>query len=245
MKPMLKHNNEPNPAEEFAAFLAIDWADEEHAFHLQVVGQSKIETGTLEQKPHVLGTWVAKLRERVGGRPIAVGLEQSPEPLFNALMANTFLALSPIHPTTVAKYREAFKSSGAKSDPLDAGQILEILTKHQDRLHRFNPDTVETRLLGRLVEDRRKAVDLRTSHVQALGANLKEYYPQALELTSGNLSSRLAGDLLLKWPTFEQFQQAKPSTLKRFYYGHNVRSPEVIERALTLAQKSQALTTDP
>jgi transposase len=160
-------------------------------------------------------------------------------------MAYDFLVLYPIHPTTVAKYREAFKSSGAKSDPLDAGQILEILTQHQDRLHRLNPDTVETRLLGRLVEDRRKAVDLRTTHIQALGANLKEYYPQALELTNDNLSSRLAGDLLIKWPTFEDFQQAKPSTLKRFYYGHNVRSPELIERVLALAEKSQALTTDP
>jgi transposase len=242
---MLKHITEEDSAEEFAAFLALDWADEQHAFRLQVVGQSQIETGTLEQKPHVLGPWVAKLRERFGGRPIAVGLEQSRGGLIHALMAYDFLVLYPIHPTTVAKYREAFKSSGTKNDPLDAGQILEILTKHQDRLHRFNPDTVETRLLGRLVEDRRKAVDLRTSHIQALGANLKEYYPQALELTHGNLSSRLAGDLLLKWPTFEHFQQAKPSTIKRFYYGHNVRSPEVIERVLALAEKSQSLTTDP
>jgi transposase len=242
---MLKQNTEPDPAPDFAAFLALDWADEKHAFRLQVVGQSKIETGTLEQKPEVLGPWLAKLRERWGGRPIAVGLEQSRGALIHALMAYDFLVLYPIHPTTVAKYREAFKSSGAKSDPLDAGQILEILTKHLDRLHRLNPDTVETRLLGRLVEDRRKAVGLRTTHVQALGANLKEYYPQALELTNDNLSSRLACDLLIKWPTFEDFQQAKPSTIKRFYYGHNVRSPEVIERALTLAQKSQALTTDP
>jgi transposase len=242
---MLKHNTEPAPAQDVAAFLALDWADEKHAFRLQVVGQSKIETGTLEQKPEVLGPWVAKLRERFGGRPIAVGLEQSRGALIHGLMAYDFLVLYPIHPTTVAKYREAFKSSGAKNDPLDASQILEILTQHQDRLHRLNPDTVETRLLGRLVEDRRKAVELRTTHVQALGANLKEYYPQALELTHGNLSSRLAGDLLLKWPTFADFQQAKPSTLKRFYYGHNVRSPELLERVLALAEKSQALTTDP
>ena len=242
---MLKHHTEPDPAQEFAAFVALDWADEKHAFCLQVVGQSKIQTGTLEQKPEVLGPWLAKLRERFGGRPIAVGLEQSRGALIHALMTYDFLVLYPIHPTTVAKYREAFKSSGAKNDPLDAGQILEILTQHRDRLHRLNPDTVETRLLGRLVEDRRKAVELRVTHLQALGANLKEYYPQALELTHGNLSSRLACDLLLKWPTFEDFQQAKPSTLKRFYYGHNIRSPEVIERVLALADKSQALTTDP
>jgi transposase len=242
---MLKHDTQTQPAEEFVAFLALDWADEEHAFRLQVVGHSKVETGTLEQKPEVLGPWVAKLRERFGGRPIAVGLEQSRGALIHSLMAYDFLVLYPLHPTTVAKYREAFKCSGAKNDPLDAGQILEILTKHQDRLHRLNPDTVDTRLLGRLVEDRRKAVNMRTTHIQALGANLKEYFPQALELAHKNLSSRLACDLLLKWPTWEDFQQAKPSTIKRFYYGHNIRSPQVIQDALALAEKSQALTTDP
>ena len=150
-----------------------------------------------------------------------------------------------IHPTTVAKYREAFKSSGAKSDPLDAGQILEILTKHQDRLHRLNPDTVETRLLGRLVEDRRKAVDLRTTHIQALGANLKEYYPQALELTNDNLSSRLAGDYSQKWPTFEDFSRPSPAPSNASTTATTFAAQKCIERALALARQSQALTTDP
>jgi hypothetical protein len=100
-------------------------------------------------------------------------------------------------------------------------------------------------LLGRLVEDRRKAVDLRTGHIQALQASLKEYFPQALEFLSGNVSSRLAGDFLKKWPSFPAFQQAKPGTIKWFFYGHNVRSPEVIEKVIGLAEKSHALTTDP
>jgi transposase len=150
----------------------------------------------------------------------------------------------PLHPSTVAKFREAFKSSGAKNDPLDTDQILQILTKHRELLKPLNPDTEETRLLARLVKDRRKAVDLRTSHIQALSAALKEYFPQALELLNGNLASRLACDFLIKWPTFEAFQQAKPSTLKRFYYGHNIRSPELIEQVLSLATTAQALTTD-
>ena len=129
-------------------------------------------------------------------------------------------------------------------DRLDTDQILQILTKHLDQLRPLNPDTEETRLLGRLVEDRRKAVDLRTGHVQALLASLKEYFPQAIELLNGNLTSRLAGDFLEKWPTFAAFQQAKPSTVKKFYYGHNVRSPEVIAQALRLAQTRQPLTID-
>ena len=235
----------PNRRSDYAAFIAIDWADQKHVFSLKATDQTKKETGTLEQKPEIIGPWVAKLRERFGGRPVAVALEQSRGALIHALMAYDFIVLYPLHPTTVAKFREAFKFSGAKSDPLDTDQILEILSKHLDRLKALNPDTQETRLLGRLVEDRRKAVDLRTSHIQACLASLKEYFPQAIELVNGNLSSRLACDFLMKWPTFEAFQQAKPSTLKRFYYGHNIRSPEVLEKVLSLATTAKALTTDP
>jgi transposase len=236
--------NNDNTQNNYAAFIAIDWADEKHTFSLKVTGQAKKETGTLEQKPEIIGPWVANLRERFGGRPIAVAMEQSRGALIHALLAHDFLVLYPIHPTTVAKFREAFKFSGAKSDPLDTDQILEILTKHLELLKALKPDTEETRLLGRLVEDRRKAVHLRTSHIQALLASLKEYFPQAIELVSGNLKSRLAGDFLKKWPSLESFQQAKPSTIKRFYYGHNIRSPEVIEAALKLAIHAQPLTTD-
>ncbi len=103
--------------DDYAAFVAIDWADEKHSFSLQVAGQAKKETGTLEQKPEIIGPWLAKLRQRFGGRPIAVGVEQSRGALIHALFSYDFLVIYPIHPTTVARFREAFKSSRVKSDP--------------------------------------------------------------------------------------------------------------------------------
>src|ERR1051326_153959 len=185
----MKNPENPN---DYAAFVAIDWADQKHVFSLQLAGQNRKESGTLEHKPEVIGPWVAKLRERFGGRLVAIAVEQSRGALIHALLCYDFIVIYPLHPSTVAKFREAFKSSGAKSDPLDTDQILQILTKHWELLKPLNPDTEETRLLARLVDDRRKAVDLRTSHIQALTAALKEYFPQALELVNGNLASRLA-----------------------------------------------------
>lgn len=230
---------------QYAAFIGIDWANDKHAFALQCAGATKREVGTLEQKPELIGPWAAGLRQRFGGQMIAVGVEQSRGALIHALMAyDDFLVIYPIHPTTVAKFREAFKFSGAKSDPLDTQQILEILIKLLALLKPLKPDTQETRLLRRLVEDRRKTVDLRTAHTQALLASLKEYFPQAIEVLSDNVSSRLAADFLKKWSTFEHLQQAKPTTIKRFFYGHNVRSPQAIEKVLAVAEKSQPLTTD-
>lgn len=240
--------NPPNHEQtqhDYAAFIGIDWADQKHAFSLQVAEQQQKETGTLEQKPEVIGPWVAKLRERFGGRPVAIAVEQSRGALIHALLSYDFIVIYPLHPATVAKFRQAFKSSGAKNDPLDTDQILEILTKHLERLKPLKPDTQESRLLARLVEDRRKTVDLRTSHSQAAQASLKEYFPQAIELCSGNLTSRLARDLLNKWPSLEAFQQAKSTTIKRFFYGHHIRSPKVLEKALALVTTGKPLTTDP
>jgi transposase len=240
----MNQTNDANPLDQLAAFVAVDWADKKHAFSLLAAGQKKKESGTLEQKPELIGAWVASLRERFGGRPVAVAVEQSRGALIHALLSYDFLVIYPIHPTTVAKFREAFKFSGVKSDPLDTDQILEILTKHLGLLKPLRPDTEETRLLARLVEDRRKTVELRASHIQALKGSLKEYFPQALEVLSDNVTSRLAYDFLKKWPTFGEFQQAKPSTVKRFFYGHNVRSAQRIEQVQQMAQQSQALTTD-
>src|SRR5438105_3025828 len=69
--------NKDHTQNDYAAFIGIDWADQKHAFSLQEIGQAKKETGTLEQKPEVIGPWVAKLQERFGGRPFAVAVEQS------------------------------------------------------------------------------------------------------------------------------------------------------------------------
>jgi hypothetical protein len=136
---------------QYAAFVAIDWADKKHAFSLQEAGQSKKETGTLEQKPEVIGPWINKLRERFGGRQVAVAVEQSRGALIHALLSYDFIVIYPLHPVMVAKFREAFKSSGAKSDPLDTDQILQILTKHLELLRPLNPDTEEIRHLARLL----------------------------------------------------------------------------------------------
>src|SRR5205814_5134915 len=123
-------SNNDETQNQYAAFIAIDWADRKHVFSLQVAGQSKKETGTLEQKPEVIGPWVAKLRERFGGRLVAIAVEQSRGALIHALLSYDFIVIYPLHPSTVAKFREASKLSGANNAPLDTDQILQILTMH-------------------------------------------------------------------------------------------------------------------
>src|SRR5437660_11936715 len=111
----MKNPDNPN---DYAAFIAIDWADQKHVFSLEVAGQGKKETGTLEQKPEVIGPWVAKVRERFGGRRVAVAVEQSRGALIHALLSYDFLVIYPLHPATVARFSEPSTSCAAKDDPL-------------------------------------------------------------------------------------------------------------------------------
>ena len=62
---------------EWAAFVAIDWADRKNFWRLQVAGSEQSEAGELENTPEAVEVWAASLQQRFGGRPIAVCLEQS------------------------------------------------------------------------------------------------------------------------------------------------------------------------
>ena len=68
----------------------------------------------LEQTPEALHEWVAKMRVRFGGRPLAIGLETSRGPVISAFMAYDFIVLFPINPKALKDYRAAFAVSGAR-----------------------------------------------------------------------------------------------------------------------------------
>ena len=105
---------------EYAAFVALDWADREHAWALEVAGNGKREHGKLKHTPEAINTWAVELATRFGGRPIAVGLEQARGALIYALQKYAHLVMYPIHPSTSSAYRTAMFPSGGKDDPVDA-----------------------------------------------------------------------------------------------------------------------------
>ena len=78
---MLQPDSQPEPREgeepNFAAFMAIDWADQKHVWVLQGAGSQTREHGEIEQAPEAVEAWMQILLQRFGGRPVAVCLEQS------------------------------------------------------------------------------------------------------------------------------------------------------------------------
>jgi transposase len=234
------------PAEsEFAAFVGLDWADRKHDLALLEVGQSRPQESQLAHTPEAIEEWACGWRERLGGGRLAVCFEQTRGAIAYALLKYDFIVLFPLPPARLAKYREAFSSSGAKDDPTDALLLLDYLLQHRDQLRVWRPDSPETRELQLLAEARRDAVNQRTRISNQLTAVLKLYFPQALTLAGQDLDTPLACDFLSRWPTLQAVQQAAPATLRKFYYGHGCRSEERIGERLELVKSALPITTDP
>jgi len=162
---------------EWAAFAAIDWADQQHTWTLVPAGSSLPQRGKVENTPEALHLWATALSVQFGGRPIAVCLEQCRGLLIYALSKYAHLVLFPVHPTTAARYRQTFSPSGAKDDPRDADSLLDLLLHHRDHFPRWQPDTVTNRHLQRLVEQRRLMVHEKTRQSNRLTACLKTFFP--------------------------------------------------------------------
>ena len=173
---------------------------------------------------------------------VAICLEQPAVHLIAFLEAYEWIALYPINPITLQKYREAFVTSRAKDDAKDALYLAELLLSHYAKLKVWAPEDSQTRAIQQLVFHRRAVVDERTGLTNRLQALLKQYFPQALVLCGEDLWRPLATRFLLKWPSLQAVQKAKPATLRQFYYLNGSRSTQLLEQRLALVAKAVPVT---
>jgi hypothetical protein len=73
------------------------------------------------------------------GREIDLVAESATSPIVSALQKYDFLTLFLIVPSTLARYREAFKPSRAKDDPADPELPLDLLLRHHEQFAPLRP----------------------------------------------------------------------------------------------------------
>ena len=235
--------NQALSEDQFAAFIGIDWADVQHDVCLQAVGRDELEFSTLEHTPEAIAAWASSLHQRFGGKPVAICVELDKGPLVYALQEYDFLVVFPVNPLTLARFREAFATSGAKDDPSDARLQLELLLKHRDRLRPLNPSSPTIQALDLLVKHRRRLISDKVRLISRLISVLKDYYPQVLTWFKDR-DTVLFCDFLTRWPTLAEVQRSRPSTFERFFYEHRVRSAALIQRRIGGIRDARPLTTD-
>lgn len=228
---------------EIAAFVGLDWADQKHVVTLQEASSEQKDRFTLDHTPQSLLNWIEQLRQRFGGRVVAIAVEQTRGALIYALMHVEFLHLYPVNPQTVAKMRQAFYPSGAKDDPVDADLLLEILMTHRQHLRVWVPDDELTRSIQLLTEGRRHLVDERTALTNQLTAALKTHFPQALEWF-GELHTVRACTFLDRWPSLQVLKAATPSSVRKLYKRLGYRGEDKLEQLIAHIRQAQPLTQD-
>lgn len=234
---------------DFAAWVGLDWEHEKHAVCLLPLAGGTAQHREVEQTPEAIAAWVVELRERFGGRPVAICLEQSRGALVYALMQYEFLVLYPINPKQLSDYREALYPSGAKSDPTDAELLSRFLRDHTDKLRAWRPDDAITRGLRLMTEQRRKWVQDRVALTNELQQRLKESYVLALEFSDNDLASERFLALLEKFPSQHELRRASPKQLekwlpKRRRVADDPPVEEILRERIAVIRKAMPMTTD-
>ena len=228
---------------DWAAFIAIDWADAKHDWAMEVPGQKKRERGQIAHTPEAIDAWVNQLRQRFGDRPMAICLEQTRGALLFSLSKYGQFVLYPLHPATASHFRKTIYPSGSKNDPLDADVQLDLLVKHRERLQVWNPDTEQTRLLQFLVEDRRRQVNHKTALLNQLTNRLKLYFPQILSWF-GSADSMLVWRCLEQWPELKALQKVARRRLKVFLTKDGRSCPADVDQVIEQIRQAIPATED-
>ena len=226
----------------YAAWIGLDWADEKHDWSL-CTADGKRRQGQMKSTPEAIELWAADLAQEFSGRPVVVALEQTRGALTGMLCKYAHIVLYPVHSTTVANYRKTFKPSGVKSDLKDSALILDLVRKNPERFQPQRPDTVATRSLQFLTEERRKLVDRQTAETQRLIGWLKQVFPQVLEWFD-DVSIPMVSALLKRWPVLEKLQAVATETLENFFRLHHSRSEEKIAERIAGIRLAVTATHD-
>ncbi len=228
----------------YVAYIGIDWADRKHDIALYDCASGTWQESVIQTRPQDLLDWVNQLRARYGEGKIAVAMEQKRGPLLYALCQYDSLVLFPVNPRTVANYRKAFQPSRAKSDPVDARLLVELMQKHPDKLECWVAGCPQTRALRQWVESRRMLVGEKVRLTNRITASLKSYFPQVLDWFEDK-------DTLVFCEFIEQFSQvqtaqaATPQQLTQFFHTHKVTRKSAIARRIQQIQAAGVpLTTD-
>jgi len=151
----------------------------------------------------------------------------------------------PLNPAAVRSYCRSFAVSNAHSDASDAARIAEYVHLHHAELRARVAASPAMRRLQALVEHRRSLVDERTGLLNRTLALLKLYYPQAIALLSVDRWRPMDCEFLLRWPSLQALQSARPATLRAFWHQHGSRSLRMEAARLAIIAAARPLTIEP
>lgn len=159
-----------------------------------VVARARIDTGATGFSK--LLALIAEHGGSIEDTPVAVETDKN---LLVVALSEAGIAVYPINPRAVARYRERHGQAGGKSDPGDAAVLAHILRTDR-HMHRGLPVVSEQgRAVKVLARQHQEAIWALHQAVSRLRSALLEFYPQALQAFP-NLKHRAALTVLAAAP---------------------------------------------
>ncbi len=232
-------------------FAGVDWADDHH--DVAVINQDGELVGS-KRVPHS-PTGLAELRAfllAITGDPAAIPcFVETNHGLLVSWLLEAGFPVYPLNPKTVDRRR---KTSGAKTDLIDACLLARAGRSDLAILHRLEPDSPIVQELKALTRDQDTLIQSQTRLVNQLTACLKAYYPAALHFFS-KLQQPSALAFLQAYPTPEEALEADieeiAALLKRHghpkpnrtaeHIMHTLREPHLRADAITTRTKARLM----
>ena len=165
-------------------FVGDDWAEDHHDVELMdeagtVLARRRLPEGVagIAQLHELIG---AQLGPDGGDAEVLVGIETDHGPWVGALAAAGY-AVFPVNPLQASRYRDRHGVSGAKSDGGDAHVLADLVRTDAHQLRPAAGDSPQAEGIKVLARTHKTLVWERTRQVQRLRAQLREYFPAALE----------------------------------------------------------------
>ncbi|MFF3160197.1 IS110 family transposase [Streptomyces sp. NPDC057910] len=186
-------------------WIGDDWAEDHHDVEVQDDTGRKLAAVNLPEGVEGIAKLHA-LVARHGGEDlepseVVVGIETDRGAWVQALIGSGYQVYA-INPRQVARFKERYASSGAKSDKGDAHALADMVRIDRDQLRPVAGDSEQAQAVKVVARTHQTLIWERTRTFQRLRNTLREYFPAALNAyTDLTLTSTDALELLIKAPT--------------------------------------------
>jgi transposase len=215
-------------------FAGIDWSDEFLDYRLCDQQGQQLIRRRVENNFDGIGELFLALESHASPDQIGIAIETTHGPWIQALLDRGYVVY-PINPKRADAFRESLSANGDKTDPIDTGLALMLVTMHRDLtpLKQDDPEMVSLRLA---CQDRLRLVSERTAKGNELLSVLKVYYP-AFPGLFGDHRAKIALQFLMQFPTQQHMQSISPAKLRKWLKTHSYNTPQRIDEMIEILRR--------
>lgn len=185
-------------------FVGDDWAEDHHDVEIQDETGRKLAARRLPEG----AAGIAALHELIAGHlgqngdpgQVVVAIETDRGLWVQALVAAGYQVYG-LNPKQVARFKERYNLSGAKSDAADAHALADMVRTERHQLRAVAADTPEAEAIKVVARAHQTLIWERTRHTLRLRSALREFFPAAQAAYAGlGLTGADTLELLVKAP---------------------------------------------